>query len=113
MWGAICPRATRCSANSMPPNVWPDRPEGFQELFTELYAAFDKAGATILSRIAVFLGLDEHWFDPAIEDGNSVMRLLHYPPSPMRRAARSAPARMRTSTSSPCCWAPRKRGWNC
>ena len=45
-----------------------------------LYAQFDTAGATILSRIAAHLGLDEHWFDPAIEDGNSVLRLLHYPP---------------------------------
>lgn len=65
---------------SMPPNVWPARPAGFQDLFEELYAQFDKTGATILSRIAIFLGLDEHWFDAAIEDGNSVMRLLHYPP---------------------------------
>jgi len=65
---------------SMPPNVWPERPEGFKEVFSELYRQFDTTGATILSAIAVYLGLDEHWFDPAIEDGNSVMRLLHYPP---------------------------------
>jgi isopenicillin N synthase-like dioxygenase len=49
-------------------------------VFEELYAQFDATGATILSRIAVYLGLDEHWFDPAIEDGNSVLRMLHYPP---------------------------------
>ena len=67
-------------ADSMPPNVWPDRPEGFRELFQELYAQFDRTGATILSRIAVYLGLEENWFDAGIEDGNSVMRLLHYPP---------------------------------
>lgn len=67
-------------ADSMPPNFWPERPEGFRELFQELYAQFDRTGATILSRIAVYLGLDEHWFDAGIEDGNSVMRLLHYPP---------------------------------
>ncbi|MCZ8322911.1 MAG: isopenicillin N synthase family dioxygenase [Novosphingobium sp.] len=65
---------------SMPPNVWPDRPEGFREVFEELYRQFDQTGATILSAIALYLGLDEQWFDPAIEDGNSVMRLLHYPP---------------------------------
>lgn len=67
---------------SMPPNVWPERPEGFRETFEALYAAFDRVGARILSRIAVWLGLDERWFDPAIADGNSVMRLLHYPPVP-------------------------------
>ena len=66
--------------DSMPPNVWPDRPEGFRETFQQLYAEFDRVGAVILSRIAVYLGLDEHWFDPAIHEGNSVMRLLHYPP---------------------------------
>jgi isopenicillin N synthase-like dioxygenase len=67
-------------AASMPPNVWPDEIEGFRETFTELYAQFDKAGAEILSAIAVYLGVDARWFDPAIEDGNSVLRLLHYPP---------------------------------
>lgn len=67
-------------ADSMPPNVWPDRPEGFKEVFSELYRQFDATGATILSRIATYLGLDEHWFDNPITDGNSVMRLLHYPP---------------------------------
>ncbi|MDE2563512.1 MAG: isopenicillin N synthase family oxygenase [Sphingomonadales bacterium] len=65
---------------SMPPNVWPARPNGFRETFSELYRQFDATGATILSAIALYLGLDEHWFDPAIEHGNSVMRLLHYPP---------------------------------
>ncbi len=67
-------------ADSMPPNIWPARPEGFKALFQELYRQFDATGATILSRIAIYLGLDEHWFDGGIEDGNSVMRLLHYPP---------------------------------
>ncbi|GFE72464.1 MULTISPECIES: isopenicillin N synthase family oxygenase [Novosphingobium] len=67
-------------AASMPPNIWPSEVDGFQETFTELYAQFDKAGAEILAAIAVYLGLDSRWFDPAIEDGNSVLRLLHYPP---------------------------------
>ena len=69
-------------AGAMPPNVWPAEIAGFHETFTTLYAAFDQVGARILSRIAVWLGLDEHWFDPAIADGNSVLRLLHYPPVP-------------------------------
>ena len=69
-------------SDSMPPNVWPTRPEGFRETFETLYADLDRVGATILSQIAVWLGLDERWFDPAIDDGNSVLRLLHYPPVP-------------------------------
>ncbi|MBR0553251.1 isopenicillin N synthase family dioxygenase [Stakelama marina] len=64
----------------MPANIWPDRPEGFRETFTELFAAFDTAGDRLLSAIARHLGLEPDWFDPAVKDGNSVMRLLHYPP---------------------------------
>ena len=67
-------------ADSMPPNVWPARPAGFAETFRALYAEFDRVGAQILSHLAVALDLPADWFDPAIADGNSVLRLLHYPP---------------------------------
>ena len=78
--GRDLPEGSPLADASMPPNVWPDRPAEFRDVLEALYAQFDTAGATILSRIAAYLGLDEHWFDPAIEDGNSVLRLLHYPP---------------------------------
>ena len=64
----------------MPPNIWPGELEGFRETFSSLYSQFDRAGAAILAAIATDLGLDAGWFDPAIADGNSVLRLLHYPP---------------------------------
>jgi isopenicillin N synthase-like dioxygenase len=67
-------------ANTMAPNIWPARPEHFRETFTELFAAFDRAGDRILSGIARHLQLAPDWFDPAVKDGNSVLRLLHYPP---------------------------------
>jgi isopenicillin N synthase-like dioxygenase len=80
--GRDLPPGSPLADASMPPNVWPARPEHFRAVFTELYRQFDETGATILSAIALYLGLDEHWFDQGIEDGNSVMRLLHYPPIP-------------------------------
>ncbi len=67
-------------SDSMPPNLWPDRPAHFAETFRALYAAFDTVGARILSYLAVALDLPADWFAPAIADGNSVLRLLHYPP---------------------------------
>ncbi|MEZ5709524.1 MAG: 2-oxoglutarate and iron-dependent oxygenase domain-containing protein [Blastomonas sp.] len=67
-------------AGTMPDNIWPERPAGFRETFEPLYAEFDRVGNIILSRIARYLGLAENWFDPAVEDGNSILRLLHYPP---------------------------------
>ena len=66
-------------AGSMLPNVWPAVPE-FKETFQLLFAEMDRVGARILSSIARYLDLPAHWFDPAIEDGNSILRLLHYPP---------------------------------
>lgn len=80
--GRDLPEGSPLADASMPPNVWPARPAGFREVFSELYEQFDRTGATILSAIAVYLGLDSNWFDKGIDDGNSVMRLLHYPPIP-------------------------------
>jgi isopenicillin N synthase-like dioxygenase len=67
-------------AEYMAPNVWPSQVAGFEETFTALYAAFEQAGDTILRAIALHLGLAEDFFVATVEDGNSVMRLLHYPP---------------------------------
>ncbi|MFZ1742274.1 MAG: 2-oxoglutarate and iron-dependent oxygenase domain-containing protein [Pontixanthobacter sp.] len=64
----------------MAPNIWPAEIDGFRETFEELYAAFDTAGLKVLRAIALHLGLAEEFFTPTVTDGNSVMRLLRYPP---------------------------------
>jgi isopenicillin N synthase-like dioxygenase len=64
----------------MAPNIWPSEVEGFRATFTELYAAFEEAGARVLEAIALHLGLPRGFFAPTVADGNSVMRLLRYPP---------------------------------
>lgn len=64
----------------MPDNLWPDSPAGFRETFQRLFAAFDRLGTTLLTAIAADLGLPDRWFDDAVRDGNSVLRLAHYPP---------------------------------
>jgi isopenicillin N synthase-like dioxygenase len=67
-------------AAHMPPNVWPEEIASFRDTFTELYAAFDRTGLQILRAIARYLGIGEDYFVDTVRDGNSVMRLLHYPP---------------------------------
>ncbi len=67
-------------AASMPANVWPARPVEFRSIFTRLYAEFDRVGARLLSAIACYLGLAPDWFVDPVSDGNSILRLLHYPP---------------------------------
>ncbi|HEX6603353.1 MAG TPA: 2-oxoglutarate and iron-dependent oxygenase domain-containing protein [Sphingomicrobium sp.] len=66
--------------NHMPDNVWPGEVASFRDTFQELYATFDRTGLKILKAIARFLKIDEDYFADTVRDGNSVMRLLHYPP---------------------------------
>ena len=76
----------------MPANVWPAELPEFRKTFERLYAEFDKAGLKILSAIAVHLGLKPDWFDATVDRGNSVLRLLHYPPvENAEGAVRAAP----------------------
>ena len=64
----------------MAANVWPQEVESFRDTFLELFAAFDTAGLRILEAIARYLGLRPDFFEDTVENGNSVLRLLHYPP---------------------------------
>ena len=67
-------------AEFMAPNIWPDEVEGFKETMSALFAAFEQAGARVLEAIALHLGRPRDFFAASVADGNSVMRLLHYPP---------------------------------
>jgi isopenicillin N synthase-like dioxygenase len=64
----------------MPDNVWPAEVPSFKDTFQELYATFDRAGLKILKATARYLKIDQDYFIDTVRDGNSVLRLLHYPP---------------------------------
>jgi isopenicillin N synthase-like dioxygenase len=64
----------------MPDNLWPTEIEGFQPYVGGLYGALDDLGKQILRAIARYLGLDNRFFDEPVRLGNSILRLLHYPP---------------------------------
>ena len=64
----------------MPRNVWPVEVTDFRDAMLAIFAAFDAAGARLLSAIARYLKLDPDFFVDTVRDGNSVLRLLHYPP---------------------------------
>ena len=52
----------------------------FNPTFQKAYRAFEKSGKALLQAIALYLGLDEHYFDEHIHNGNSILRAIHYPP---------------------------------
>ena len=67
-------------ADMMAPNLWPDELAGFKAAEMALFDALDACGARRLRAIARYLDLEPHFFEDTVRDGNSVLRLLHYPP---------------------------------
>jgi len=63
-----------------PPNVTVEEKPDFLKLGRQLYEAFEKSGAELLRAIALHLDLGEHYFDPHIHNGNSILRAIFYPP---------------------------------
>ncbi len=63
-----------------PDNVSVTDIPGFNETFFKAYRAFEKSGKSLLQAIALYLGLEEHYFDEYVEEGNSIVRAIHYPP---------------------------------
>ena len=62
------------------PNVWPERPSDFAREVAWLYDALDGLGLKLLRALTEPLGVPEDTFDRMATNGNSVLRLLHYPP---------------------------------
>lgn len=77
-----------------PDNVWPTELPEFQSTMTEIYRGLEHSGQIMLRALTQPLGLSETYFDEMTQDGNSVLRLLHYPPIPEGvdpRCLRAAP----------------------
>ena len=67
-------------AEVMPPNLWPAEVAGFREHGYALYQALDQLGTRVLRALALHIDLPEHWFDDKTDQGNSILRPIHYPP---------------------------------
>ncbi len=52
----------------------------FTPTLRSAYNAFERSGTALLQAIALYLGLDEHYFDQYVHNGNSILRAIHYPP---------------------------------
>ncbi len=63
-----------------PPNVQVNQISTFNQTMEAAYRAFEKSGTALLQAIALYLGLDEHYFDNYVYNGNSILRSIHYPP---------------------------------
>jgi isopenicillin N synthase-like dioxygenase len=63
-----------------PDNVTVNEVPSFTPTLYNAYRNFEKSGKALLQAIALYLGLDEHYFDKWVHNGNSILRAIHYPP---------------------------------
>lgn len=63
-----------------PENVKVGEVPEFNETLLLAYKNFQKSGIAMLQAIALYLDLEEHFFDNYVHNGNSILRCIHYPP---------------------------------
>jgi isopenicillin N synthase-like dioxygenase len=69
-------------SKDMAPNIWVDSIPGFRDAAYGLFQAFDALGARLLGAIARAANLPANFFDDKVNLGNSILRVIHYPPMP-------------------------------
>jgi isopenicillin N synthase-like dioxygenase len=63
-----------------PENIWPEELPEFEEIALETYKTLEQAGKNMLKAIALYLGLEESYFEDKVAHGNSILRQIHYFP---------------------------------
>ena len=63
-----------------PPNIFPNEVPEFATAIVEAYRILEATGLQILRAIALYLNLDEFYFDDKVRRGNSILRAIHYYP---------------------------------
>lgn len=63
-----------------PDNITVNEVAPFTPTLLQAYRAFEQSGNALLRAIALYLGLDENYFDTYVHNGNSILRAIYYPP---------------------------------
>ncbi len=61
------------------PNLWPERPRQFREVWTAYYRALEHVTVRVMEILALALDLPETYFAPFIDKHVTPMRANHYP----------------------------------
>jgi isopenicillin N synthase-like dioxygenase len=63
-----------------PANIWPKETPELQEISEKAFKTIEAAGKIMLRAIALHLDLKENYFESKVENGNSILRAIHYFP---------------------------------
>lgn len=66
--------------NEYPNNVIVQELPNFNKIGIETYKMLEKTAVYVLRALALYIGLDEFYFDKYVHNGNSILRPIHYPP---------------------------------
>jgi isopenicillin N synthase-like dioxygenase len=61
-------------------NLWPEEIPSFRPNTLALFGALDAAAGVMLEALAEYFGAPLNTFRDMIHDGNSILRIIHYPP---------------------------------
>ena len=73
-----------------PPNAWPRELPELRQPTLALYHELERVAELLLMAFAEYFALPEETFAAMMRGGNSVLRILHYPPVPAAPSAASA-----------------------
>ena len=62
------------------PNIHVEELPEFNIVGKEVYETLEKTAKYVLRALALYLNIDEKYFDDYINNGNSILRPIHYPP---------------------------------
>ncbi|WP_121665321.1 isopenicillin N synthase family dioxygenase [Mesonia aquimarina] len=63
-----------------PENIHVEELKDFNHTGMEAYRMLEKTGIYVLRALALYIGLEEDYFDHWASNGNSILRPIHYPP---------------------------------
>lgn len=74
------PAADANLIDEYPKNVQVNELPNFNKTGMEAYRMLEKTGIYVLRALALYIGLEETYFDHWASNGNSILRPIHYPP---------------------------------
>lgn len=67
-------------ARTYPPNIWPEHAPDFKDTFLRLFKQLEACAEHLLEACALYINEPQTRFSEIAKDGNTILRVIHYPP---------------------------------
>ena len=66
-------------------NIWPDEIPTFKNNLETLYSKLEDCSNKLLDACSLYLDMPQNWLSSMAKNGNTILRVIHYPPLPEDR----------------------------